>query len=633
MTIIMPMIYRILIVMFLLLCTLQGYSRESGDPKNNLSTKSIESKGDRSFMKGDYNRAMNHYRRANSKLSGGKQKSNLDLKMARLYLLLQDYKETIRYYDAVASTDNMLLTINDICFYIDALRQNEEAQRSEIVARQYAFLSPYSRNQRFMNMLQSLSNNRYYYGKGESEYSVMLFEKSTQIPEYWLGSWGGDSFYAASHSHIQDPLKVFYHRTQYFSLHSDKSLEPFRSIPRELQSGPVAFSDNQTMMVATGISYRTTDRITGIGSDEGVYATQLYYSIISHRSGGWSRFVPLFELQEGYSYAHPTFFNKGQSLVFCSDRPGGYGGMDLYISHWDAVLAKWGAPINMGPVVNTEGDEIYPRIVGDGLYFSSNGQVGYGGYDIYRVSFGRNIVLPGSMFHYPYPINSTNNDFSIFFDGTKGYFVSDRRGISGKDDIYVFDSSTTSLGSQNVIGVSDAYSAMAGNLNLITGLKSSNTQIFEKELLITPTYRVPEEGEILLSVYFDFNSYYLDKQEAKRLENLLDDPGIYEVKELRITGYADEFGSQFYNKNLSEQRAHAVASLMEAQRFAPRLLVEGRGQLTLSQAEYAEALQEVPTFVAPINSEVKMAATYLSFEDRVRINRALRRVDIIVTKK
>ena len=627
------MIYRILTVVLLLLFTTQGYGKESGDSKIDSRAKSIESKADRSFMKGDYNRAMTHYRRADSKLSGSKQKYDLELKIARLYILLQNYKEAISYYDAVQRVNNTMLTINDICFYIDALRQNGEVQRAEIIARQYAFLNPYSRNQRFMNMLQSLSNNRYYYAKGESDYSVKLFEKSTELPEYWLGSWDGNSFYAASHSNIQDPLKVFYHRTQYFALDSDKTLAPFKSIPRELQSGPVAFSDDKKMMVATGISYRSTDRIAGIGTDKGIYTTQLYYSIINHKSGSWSSFKPLFDLQEGYSYAHPTFFNKGQSLVFSSDRPGGYGGMDLYISHWNVALSKWGDPINMGPVVNTEGDEIYPRIIGDGLYFSSNGQVGYGGYDIYRVSFGHNIVLPGSMFHYPYPINSANNDFSIFFDGAKGYFVSDRRGISGKDDIYLFDNSVTSLGSQNVIGVSDEYSAMAGNLNLITGLKSSNTQIFEKELLITPTYRVPEEGEILMSVYFDFNSYTLDEQEINRLERLLENPGINDVEELYITGYADEFGSQFYNMNLSEQRAQAVASFLDAKKLDPHFVVEGRGQLSLSQAEYAKALQEVPNFALPINSEIKMAASYLSFEDRVRINRALRRVDIIVKKK
>lgn len=635
MTTTIPLKYRIVTVILLLLFTVQGYGKKPSYPRTDLRAKQMESKADRSFVKGDYNRAMASYRQADTRLAEGSPKYQLKLKMARLYTLLQEPKEAIRYYDAVQCTADTMLTVNDICFFIDALRQNGEAQRAEIIARKYAFRNPFSRNQRFMNMLQSLSNNRYYYAKGGSDYAVKLFERSTELPEYWLGNWEGNSFYAASHSRMQDPLKVFYHRTQYFALNSDKALKPFKSIPRELQSGPVAFAGDKTRMVATGISYRSADRITGIGTDKGMYATQLYYSNISHRSGGWSSFEPLFDLQEGFSYAHPTFFNQDKSLVFSSDRPGGYGGMDLYISHWNEALGKWGEPINMGPLVNTEGDEIYPRIIDDGLYFSSNGQVGFGGYDIYRVSFGHNLVLPGSMFHYPYPINSANNDFGLFFDTEKGYFISDRRGASGKDDIYSFDNSITPLGSQSAIGVSDEYSAMAGNLNLITGLKSSNTQTFEKELLITPTYRVPDEGEILLSVYFDFNRYTLDYQAVERLNRLLENPAMDDIEELYVIGYADEFGSQHYNKHLSMQRAEAVASFMNAGKFTPTLVVEGRGQLSLSQEEYREAMQQAkPTFIQPfIHKEVKTFSSALSFEDRVRLNRTLRRVDVIVKKK
>ena len=627
--------YRILTVMLLLLFTVQGYGKKPNDPKINGRARQIEAKADRSFVKGDYSRAMINYRRADARLAESNQKYALKLKMARLYTLLQEPKETIHYYDTVQSMADTMLTVNDICFFIDALRQNGEAQRAEIIARKYAFRNPFSRNQRFINMLQSLSNNRYYYAKGGSDYEVKIFERNTELPEYWIGNWEGDSFYAASHSRMQDPLKVFYHRTQYFALNSDKVLKPFKSIPRELQSGPVAFANDKTMMVATGISYRSADRIAGVGTDKGLYATQLYYSKINRRSGGWSRFEPLFELQEGFSYAHPTFFNEDKSLVFSSDRPGGYGGMDLYISHWNEASGKWGDPINMGPVVNTEGDEIYPRIIDDGLYFSSNGQVGYGGYDIYRVSFGHNIVLPGSMYHYPYPINSANNDFGLFFDTEKGYFISDRRGASGKDDIYSFNSSITPLGSQSVIGVSDEYSAMAGNLNLITGLKTSTTQTFEKELLITPTYRVPDEGEVLLSVYFDFNRYALDYHAVERLKELLENPVMDEIKELSIVGYADEFGSQVYNKRLSEQRAEAVATFINAGRLTSNLFIEGRGQLFLSQEEYMEAMQQnkPKSIQLPIYKEVKTVSNYLSFEDRIRINRTLRRVDIIVKKK
>lgn len=83
------------------------------------------------------------------------------------------------------------------------------------------------------------------------------------------------------------------------------------------------------------------------------------------------------------------------------------------------------------------------------------------------------------------------------------------------------------------------------------------------------------------------------------------------------------------------QRAEAVASFMNAGKFTPNLVVEGRGQLSLSQEEYREAMQQAkPTFIQPfIHKEVKTFSSALSFEDRVRLNRTLRRVDVIVKKK
>lgn len=602
----------------------------------NKRTQKIEMKADRAFIRGDYDAAMKLYSQADDKLSDATtQKFNLELKMARLYILLQSPLNAIRYYDAVQQHANTMLTVNDVCFYIDALRQSGQAQRAEVMARQYAFINSYSRNQRYLNTLHSLSNLQRYYGKGDSDYAVKLWHKSSSLSEYWLGKFQGDAFYAVSRSRIQDPLKIFYHQTQYLAFSSEKPM-PFKNIPRELQSGPVAFSDNNRLMVATGLSYRKSDRIEDVGTYRGMFVAQLYYSPIDPKSGGWRRFEALFDFQREHNYAHPAFFNDGKSLVFSSDRPGGYGGMDLYIAHWNDATRKWGEPINMGQIVNTEGDEIYPRIVDNGLYFASNGLEGYGGYDIYRVSFGQNIVLPGSLFHYPYPINSANNDFGIFFDGDMGSFISDRRGISGKDDIYTFDASISPLSSISAIGVSDEYTAMAGNLNLIEGLKSSNTETFDKELLITPTYRVPELNEVILTLYFDFNKFTLDQQSISQLRTLLSSPAIDDVKELYVLGYADDFGSQRYNIRLSTQRADAVAECMNSFGMSiPKLFIEGRGQLSLSPKEYADAAKQTRSRTRiGFNKEIDGAVPdFLSFDERVKLNRKLRRVDVIVKKK
>lgn len=619
-------------VIFLLAC---GLTAGAANVKTYPAASQLERRADRAFIRGDYDRSMKLNKQADGKLpAGALQKQKLELKMARLYILLQDPEQAIYYYEQVHNSADTLMTVDDVCSYIDALRRDGKARQAEVVARKYAFKSPYSRNQRYMNTLSALSNKQHYYGKGDSDYAMQLGENSGSLPEYWLGKWNGETFYAVSHSPIQDHLKIYYHRTQYYLLGDQKTPAPFRSIPPKLQSGPVAFSKDKTMMIATVIDYKSNDRIKDLSDNRGVFVSQLYYSAIDARKGGWSDPKPLFSYQKGWNYAHPSFFNNDKSLVFSSDRPGGYGGMDLYVCHWNETTRTWGDPVNLGPSVNTEGDEIYPLIIGDALFLSSNGHDGYGGYDIYRMSFGRNIVLPGSLFHYPYPINTSWNDFGVYFDDETGYFISDRRGAEGKDDIYTFDGSVSPLGSSSAIGVSAEYSAMAGNLNLITGLGKSNTQVFEKELIVTPVYTLPEEGELMLSVYFDFNSYHLDSKSIALLKELTADRGINGVKELSVIGYADELGSMEYNKALSEQRANAVAQFLTQNEIKPALSVEGRGKIHLSQTEYMEALNEQMANIRfPMNNNAEFSASQMPLEDRILINRKARRVDIGIKRK
>lgn len=615
-------------LVLLALCT--SGSEAAADKKDRPLRSRQEQRADRCFIKGDYRRAMKTYEKVNDALEeNDTRKSALELKMARLYTSLQQPEDAIRCYERVYDSARETLTVSDICFFIDALRQNGQQQKAEIIVRSVAFKNVFSRNQRYLNTLNSLSNQQHYYAKGKDPCSVELVGKSGDLPEYWVGKWDGKLFYAVSHSALQDPFKIYYHRTQYFSL-DDKAELPFKAIPRELQSGPVSFSDNGRMMVATGISYRNSGRIVAPVGDQGMYVTQLYYSLINEKSGGWSRFQPLFDYQEGYSYAHPTFFDGGRSLVFASDRPGGYGGMDLYIATWNETAGKWGDPVNLGGGVNTEGDEIYPRIIDDRLYFSSNGHEGFGGYDIYRMSFDGGIVLPGTFYHYPYPVNTTYNDFGLMLDGDDGYLISDRRGVTGREDVYKFNNVVLSLGRDDFDGISDEFSAMKGNLNLITGLKASNTEQFNKSLKTLPQ---PQPGDVLLSVYFDFNSHSLDAESTAILRRFVSDPAATQSAELSIIGYADEFGTWQYNKRLSEDRARAVAGFLRQNRIAPELFTEGRGQIRLSEEEYKAALQRYTTLRLNAEGELNQSGAAPSVEDKIRINRFARRVDIVVREK
>lgn len=154
--------------------------------------------------------------------------------------------------------------------------------------------------------------------------------------------------------------------------------------------------------------------------------------------GVWSNPAPLPFNDPSYSVAHPCLSASGDRLFFSSDMPGGFGGKDVYMSFWDGVT--WGGPINLGPGINTEGDELSPFYHSDGqLYFASDGHFGLGGQDIYKVDDIGNGQWSNVKNLGP-PINTAKDDFGFIIhpEGGYGYFTSNRAGGKGGDDIYGF---------------------------------------------------------------------------------------------------------------------------------------------------------------------------------------------------
>ena len=139
-----------------------------------------------------------------------------------------------------------------------------------------------------------------------------------------------------------------------------------------------------------------------------------------------------------YSVGHPAISPDGQTLYFVSDMPGGYGGTDIYYCK-KLPDGTWAKPVNAGSKINTSGRECFPYVDQDGkLYFSSDGLPGMGGLDIFSAEGSENNW--SDPVNLGYPLNSSKDDFSIYFTetGTTGYLSSDRNGGKGSDDIYSF---------------------------------------------------------------------------------------------------------------------------------------------------------------------------------------------------
>lgn len=133
-------------------------------------------------------------------------------------------------------------------------------------------------------------------------------------------------------------------------------------------------------------------------------------------------------------YGHPYLSADGNLFFFVSDKPGGYGGTDLYMCK--RTSTKWSSPINLGPSVNTAGNELFPCYAGQGvLVFSSNGLAGFGGYDLYATQHKGTWGTPLNLL---VPINSKGDDMSLFFDKTKKSFYLSSLRPKGKGSLDIY---------------------------------------------------------------------------------------------------------------------------------------------------------------------------------------------------
>ena len=151
------------------------------------------------------------------------------------------------------------------------------------------------------------------------------------------------------------------------------------------------------------------------------------------KEGRWTPSDRLFFNKQGYNYFHPSITPDGQRLYYVSDEAGGYGGTDIYYIEKNGD-GSWKPTSNIGQVINTIGNELFPSFYDGTLFFSSNGHAGIGGLDIYRLaSDARGDAVVKNL---GYPINSNKDDISFSIKGNTGYFSSNRY---GSDDIFAFD--------------------------------------------------------------------------------------------------------------------------------------------------------------------------------------------------
>lgn len=331
--------------------------------------------------------------------------------------------------------------------------------------------------------------------------------------------------------------------------------------------------------------------------------------------------------------SQPYLSSDGRFLLFSSNRKGGYGKRDLYYSK--KVNGEWAEAVNLGPEVNTFADEISPflSLSNDELVFSSNGRVGMGGFDLYKVAW----PIKGEVKNVGLPINTFANELSYHqkFSGEKYWsretktearyppasiYFDDRvtetdinivyGGVVDKNDssklkarIQIYDLALDSLVQETYSNVLSGqykiviprpsdysfYVDAPGYLFYSQKLEVSKHQT-ELNFALRPIQR--NEIVVLNNIYFEFDSYELSKKsenEINKIANfLIQNPDL----KIEIGGYTDELGSATYNKSLSQKRANAVfVKLMQIKDIdAGTIKVVGYGATKLPSGEYKKAV-------------------------------------------
>lgn len=204
-------------------------------------------------------------------------------------------------------------------------------------------------------------------------------------------------------------------------------------INSERHEGPVALNRQFDRIYFTRSNVK--GGVTKAGKDK-----KVHLKIYEAKRGefDWEHQVELSFNSDDFTCMHPALSPDGNKLFFASNRPGGYGGMDLYSV--ERKEGRWEKPLNLGPDINTPGNEVFPFLHESGiLFFTSDKHKGFGGLDIFMINIsGRKW---GRIINLGEPFNSADDDLGLILskDGEKGYFTSNRHGGVGGDDIYIFE--------------------------------------------------------------------------------------------------------------------------------------------------------------------------------------------------
>ena len=349
---------------------------------------------------------------------------------------------------------------------------------------------------------------------------------------------------------------------------------------------------------------------------EGPRTSEIYVSTRS--SAKWGKGTRASIVKDSVTaLGHPSVSPDGKYLYYVSDAVGGFGGKDIFRSR--LVGSDFGPMENLGPEINTPGDEMFPYVRDSvTLYFASNGHPGMGGLDLFKAT--QDSTGKWHVENLKAPINSMGDDFGITFEGNKerGFFSSNRNDARGYDHIYSFERPTITIFIEGIVNdvdeypIEDATVRIVGKdgLNVKVPVKKDGTYRVELERdiryvmmasargYLNQNYELhtgPEEKNetyivdfflspiskpvVIDNIFYDFDKATLRPESKKALDEMIkmlnDNPNVT----IELGAHTDRKGTDQYNERLAQRRAQSVVDYLIAGGIeAARLEAKGYGE-------------------------------------------------------
>lgn len=313
-------------------------------------------------------------------------------------------------------------------YYGQALQENGEPEKAK------EFFEKYTADSRGQELAASFLKSKSY-SRNADAYNVFPAAFNSMQNDYGAVNFFDAVVFTSSRAKTRWIKRVQgWTAGEYMNLYAvqkgSSAVQPFMGdLNSKFNDGPISFTKDYNTVYLTRNNVGKQER-----AKDGSYKLKILEAILDQNGFSMVRLMPFHN--KDYNFAHPAVSPDGLQLYFASDMEGGFGGMDIYVSRKDSS-GNWGTPVNLGPKVNTPGNEVFPYVApNDVLYFASNGHDGLGGLDIYETKKVNGEIT--RIYNMGEPVNSRYDDFSLYLgeDLKSGYIASNRKAGGLDDDVY-----------------------------------------------------------------------------------------------------------------------------------------------------------------------------------------------------